>query len=108
MAKRGNETVVISRAPTIDRLGDKVPGSVVGSLTSCIVWPRESTEDANRGVIILDGYTVWAPAPIAIEVRATDTVALRGKDWNIEGVPGDFRKNGRKLGLMLMLKRSGL
>lgn len=108
MAKRGRETCTVKRSPTKGRTGDVTPGAVVGDLTACIIWPRFSSEDSERGTRIIEGYTVFAPAPVAIEVRATDTITARGDDWNIDGAPGDWRsKNGRKIGLMVMLKRSG-
>lgn len=108
MAKRGVETAIVSRPGVRTRLGDLTPGAVVGPLTGCIVWPRTSSENADRGVVIIDGYEVWAPAPITIDIKATDVINVRGEDWNIEGRPGDYRKNGVKLGLMLLLKRSGI
>jgi hypothetical protein len=106
MAAKGTESVVVRRAPTKDRLGDPVPGEVVGTLESCIVWPRSSIEAADRGIVGIDGFHVWAPAPAAVEPLGSDVVEIRGDTYNIEGTPGDWRtKRGRKKGLLFEVSR---
>jgi hypothetical protein len=83
-----------------------VPGAVVGDLTRCIVWPRSSTEDANRGRVGIDGYHIWAPDPQVVTPEATDVVEVRGETHNIEGRPGDWRnKRGKKKGLLFEVSR---
>lgn len=106
MAAKGTEEVVVRRAPTKDRLGDVVPGEVVGTLTRCIVWPRSSSEDSNRGIVTIEGLTVFVPAPVATMPLGSDVVEVRGQTHQIEGAVGDWRKkNGRKVGIMFETTR---
>jgi hypothetical protein len=91
MAAKGTETAEVFAAPMRDRVNNVTPGAKKGDLKRCIVIPRSSDENAERGTVIIEGYTVWAPAPVAIEVTALDVVKVRGKQWSIEGVPGDWR-----------------
>ena len=108
MPKQGTETVVVRRASTRNRNGDRVLGEVVGELTRCIIWPRSSTETANRGIVAIDGHNVWAPSPVTLDVRATDEVEVRGETYQIEGKPGDWRKpNGIEQGLLFQTKQYG-
>lgn len=106
MAAKGTETVEVFEKGTRDRLNNVVDGPKKGDLKRCIIFPRETSEDSNRGTITIEGYTVWAPAPIAIPLSSTDTVVARGRRWSVEGVPGDWRsKRGKKLGVMLTLQK---
>ena len=108
MAKRGTETVEVRRRPTKDPMGDPVPGEKVGDLTACIIWPRSSSEQAERGTVSIEGFNVWAPAPYAVTPKATDVVVVRGEEHEVEGVPGDWRtKRGRQQGLLFQTKRYG-
>lgn len=107
MPKKGKETVVVRRQATKDRYGNRVPGAVVGELKRCLVYPRASTENAERGTVAIDGQNVWAPVPIRIEVLATDEVEVRGELQSIEGKPGDWHKNGKRLGLLFQTMKYG-
>ena len=107
MPKKGKETVVVHRQATKDRYGDRVLGPVVGELKYCKVWPRASSEDSDRGTIAIDGLNIWAPQPITLDLLATDEVEVRGDIHSIEGAPGDWRKNGKALGLLFQTMRYG-
>jgi uncharacterized protein YfaP (DUF2135 family) len=108
MPKRGTETVEIRRAPTKDRFGDIVPGAKVGDLKNCIVWPRSSSENSDRGIISIDGHHVWAPDPVDFDFSAEDVAVVRGNEEQVEGTPGDWRKaSGTKLGILFETKRYG-
>lgn len=106
MTAKGTETVVVRKPPEEDRFGNKKPGAVVGSLERCIIWPRSSTEESNRGIVGVDGYHVWAPEPYAVTPDAADIVEIRGVSYNIEGQPGDWRnRRGKKKGLLFETSR---
>lgn len=103
---QGTESVVIRRPDVPSRTGDPTPGMVVGTLERCIVWPRGSTEDADRGIVGIEGFHVWAPAPYAVTPEASDVVIVRGDVYNIEGTPGDWRsRRGKKRGLLFEVGR---
>lgn len=106
--KKGSENLTVQRQPTRNSDGDKTPGEVVGILRRCIVMPRASTERAERGITSIAGFTVWAPEPITIEVRATDVIVVRGFEHGIDGVPGDWRKGKRKMGLLFQTVHYGV
>lgn len=108
MPAKGTETVKVFRPGTRTRTGDATPETLAGTLTHCIILPRSTDETADRGTVIIEGYIVWAPAPVTFEVKATDEIEVRGKRWRIEGVPGDWRsKRGKPLGLMFTVQRLG-
>lgn len=107
MAKKGKENITIQRRPEETRTGDRAPGEVAGVLRRCLVWPRASSEQADRGTVTIEGYNVWAPAPIAFEISSDDVVVVRGHEHEIEGVPGDWQKRGKMLGLLFQTKRYG-
>lgn len=104
---KGTEDVVVHRPSTVDRLGDRVPGEVVGTLERCIIFPRSTDETGGRGRITIDGQTVWAPAPNAVIPDSGDEVEIRGELYAIEGAVGDWRKRGRKKGLLFECRRYG-
>lgn len=110
MPKRGTEVVTVRRQATKDRYGNRVPGEVVGALRRCITYPRASTEDADRGTVSIDGLTVWAPAPLSTDLKATDDVEIDGDLYSVEGTPGAWKraKNGRTMGLLFQTMRYGV
>lgn len=108
MAAKGSDDVVVRRPATTDRMGDYVPGEVVGTLRRCIIFPRSTTEDSGRGRVTIDGQTVWAPDPVAVVPDSADEVEVRGTIYQIEGAVGDWRnKRGKRLGLMFEVRRYG-
>lgn len=109
MAKKGSELVSVQRQATTNSDEDKVPGEMVGVLKNCIVMPRASSENADRGIRSIAGYTVFAPAPVAIEVRATDVIIVRGKEHGVDGVVGDWRnRRGKFVGLLFQTTGYGV
>lgn len=109
MAAKGSELVSVQRAPSEDAFGDKQPGEMVGLLKRCIIMPRASRENAERGIVSIEGFTVWAPAPVTIEVLATDVIVVRGEEYGVDGVVGDWRnKRGKFLGLLFQTSRYGI
>lgn len=111
--KRGTENVTVQRAGTPTRTGDETPGAVVGVLRGCHVLPRASTENADRGIVSIEGFSVivpWpqpAPWPTDAEVLATDKIIVRGKEHTVEGVPGEWVKRGKMTALIFQTKRYG-
>jgi hypothetical protein len=83
------ETVVIVRRGPQDRDGDR---PVLGEdpVDGCNVWPRTSSERAERGEVIIAGLGIAFPR--GTEIEAQDQVKARGDTWDIEGVPGDYGK----------------
>ena len=101
---RGHETIVIKPAGGLDDDGDpKAPGDPV-TVEGCIIWPRRSSEE--QGGVIIEGYNVFIP-PGNPGPTATDRVNARGKDWAVDGVPGEFKMGGRDKGILVVLKRVG-
>lgn len=105
MAAKGSEVVTVSALGTRDRVGDLTPGAAKFTRQDAVIWPRTSTEDASRGEVVIDGLNIFLPGEMPAEVLASDIVEARGKKWAIDGVPGDYRKKGRKLGLLIVVKR---
>ena len=109
MAAKGSELITVQRQPTVNSDGDKTPGEVVGVLKHCIVMPRASSENAERGIVSISGYSVWCPAPVNIDVKGSDVIVVRGHEHGVEGVVGDWRdKRGRRLGLLFQTKGYGV
>jgi hypothetical protein len=52
------------------------------------VVPRSSSEEQQRGQIIISGFMVSVPASTV--VNDNDEVEIRGKVYSIEGVVGDY------------------
>lgn len=99
---RGTETITVIPQVVTDRLRDpsgaaEPPYDIEG----CIVWPRQSEEE-GKGWVQIDGENVFAP-PGSV-VPATARVELRGKTYDVEGSPGDYRLRGRQKGILIVLK----
>lgn len=106
--KKGYEDVEVYLPSTKDRVGDRVPGALLTTLTQCHVIPRMLGEDSDRGNVILDGYQVIAPPPAAdVAIPANAEAVVRGVLQQIDGQVGDFRKKGRKVAVIFMTKRYG-
>lgn len=110
---KGSENVTVQRAGKT-RTGDVTPGVVVGMLRRCIVIPRASSERADRGIVSIEGFTVWAPMPqpktdwpADAELKSTDYIIVRGEEHQIEGSPSDWQKKGREVWLSFQTKRYG-
>lgn len=103
---QGNETVVIKREQDVDWQGDPVGDSSEIVLTRCQLWPRSSTEDSDRGRVIIEGWNVFVPKGQAA-VLATDIVEIRGEDHLVVGKPGAYDIKGRDKGQIFVTSRTG-
>lgn len=107
MAKEGVETVTIRRnlpgGPVDDFYGEEDDNLAdVAVLKRCIIWPRAATRDSERGIHTIAGLHIFVPsgqvewdaavAEADRELRPEDHVVARGKDWQMEGDVGDWRK----------------
>lgn len=122
MPKKGSETIAIRRAA--DRSGtaddyysdNEAPTEGVGAATRCILWPRASSSESERGTHTIAGLHVFVP-PDEIawdpnlpederELRPEDRVTARGEDWRLDGDVGDWRKRtGNRVGFLFELRR---
>lgn len=103
---RGSETVVLVKLGPPDRFGQRTEVSRT-YVPGCIIWPRQRGDAAEQGAVIIDGLNVFMPPGVA-DPSAVDRIEARGKSYEIEGVPGDYRNTaGRKLGLQIVLRRVG-
>src|SRR5687768_1822843 len=77
------------------------------------IWPR-TRKELEAGGATSDGLNIDAPAragpaataEVPVAIKATDRILARGKEWEVDGVPGDFRpSSGVKV--LLMAKRVG-
>ncbi len=94
------EVSVFTPAKT-DQNGDPIGVDGAPCTVQAVVWPRTSTEDSDRGVIIIQGLNMKLPAgdPIA----AVDVVTARGEDWDVDGVPGVYLNKA----VLVVLKKVG-
>ena len=106
----GQETIVRRRATvgTEGRFGDPgIPGTPLYlTLEGCIVFPRYATEAEGRQSTTIVGYTALAPDPDA-DVVASDVIEWRGRDYEIDGFPGQWRfMDSEDAALEIALKRA--
>lgn len=102
MAK--TETIQYRPPQDTDELGDPAgPPPDWVDVPGCKLWPRVSTETGRE--VIIEGHGVKAPPPRgsvpAIDARGT--VKARGKEYEVDGVPGLFPGKAQ----ILYLKRVG-
>lgn len=104
---RGTETVTILRPGAEDQFGQPGPDDAPRDVPQCIVFPRTSTEDHDRGEVVITGLGVAMPP--GTDIKATDRVVARGQTWEVEGQPGDYRsKGGRAKNILVFLKTGGV
>jgi hypothetical protein len=102
---RGSETVVLVKLGPPDRFGQRTETERI-DVTGCVIWPRQRGDAAEQGAVIIEGLNVFMPP--GTDPTAVDRIEARGKSYEIEGVPGDYRNTGgRKLGLQVVLRRVG-
>lgn len=104
---RGAETITVKRADQVDWQGDPVGAPTEFEIPFCQVWPRSSTEDSDRGRVIIEGWNVYIPPRSANTVYATDTVVVRGEEFTVDGVPGAYDLKGKDKGMLVVLRRVG-
>lgn len=89
----GGETVTVQRGTvTSGRRNDTAidwTNPTVHTVAGCLIAPRSTSEnlDGRQGVIV--GVTVYMPT--GTDVLATDRLVIRGKPYEIDGEPGDWR-----------------
>lgn len=72
-----------------DGLGNDTHGTVEIPIPGCAVYPRTSTESNDGRSQVVEGLTVLAPWGTTIDPHAM--IRARGKDWEVIGVPGEWR-----------------
>ncbi len=91
---------VITPAKT-DQNGDPIGTDGAPRNVEAVVWPRTSTENADRGVVIIQGLNMKLPA--GDPITAFDLVTARGEDWDVDGVPGVYPNKA----VLVVLKKVG-
>ncbi len=91
---------VITPAKT-DQNGDPIGADGAPRTVQAVVWPRTSSEDADRGIIIIQGLNMKLPA--GDPITAIDVVTARGEDWEVEGAPGVYLNKA----VIVVLKKVG-
>ena len=106
MASIGSETVTVIRKPRRDRLDDSPgPAASEHDLEGCAVVPRASNEE-GKGWVNTEGFMV--AAPFGSDITEDDQVRVRGKVYDVDGVPGQFvNKRGKGKAVIVNLKRLG-
>lgn len=94
------EVQIVTPAKT-DQNGDPIGTDGLPRTEQAVVWPRTSTEDADRGVIIIAGLNMKLPA--GDPITALDVVTARGEDWDVDGVPGVYLGKA----VLVVLKKVG-
>lgn len=87
------ETIEIVRRAARDRFGDAPPLGTPVPVRGCKVWPRTGVEEGTGAEVILDGQNVFIPKGKPLPT-ATDTVRLRGDDYEVVGTPGIYPGKG--------------
>lgn len=102
---QGRESITIQHYGPPDDFGGRQPEGDPVQVGGCHIWPRTSTENADRGVVVISGLNVFVPP--GVDVRPTDRITARDKEYDVEGEPGDYRRSGRAIGLLVVLKKVG-
>ncbi|MDQ3275339.1 MAG: hypothetical protein M3Q39_10015 [Actinomycetota bacterium] len=102
MAARGTETVLFIRPGQANRLGEPGAEVIVATLEECIIYPRSSSEQGDRGIHTIRGLHIAAPQDAVVfasglagadqELRGSDEIEARGQRWVVDGAVGDWRK----------------
>ena len=104
---RGNEVIHVKRPAPVDWQGDPPGDPQEFDIPGCQLWPRSSTEDSDRGRVIIEGWNCFIPPRSANSVYATDTVVVRGEEYSVVGVPGVYDLKGKDKGMIVVLSRTG-
>ncbi len=95
------EPVQIFTPAKTDQNGDPIGSDGAPRTEQAVVWPRTSTENADRGVVIIQGLNMKLPA--GDPITAVDVVTARGEDWDVDGVPGVYINKA----VLVVLKKVG-
>jgi hypothetical protein len=104
---RGAETIRVKRPAPVDWQGDPTGDPQEFDIRNCQLWPRSSTEDSDRGRVIIEGWNVYIPPGSPNSVYATDTIVVRGDEYSVVGVPGAYDLKGKDKGMIVVLSRTG-
>jgi hypothetical protein len=104
---RGTEVIHVKRPAPADWQGDPTGDPEEFDIPFCQIWPRSSTEDASRGRVIIEGWNVYVPPRSQNTIYATDTVTIRGEEFSVVGVPGQYDLKGKDKGLLAVVSRTG-
>lgn len=99
---RGAERVEIQEYGEADWTG-KRPKLEPKTAKGCVIWPRTEPETE----VPIDGLNLYIP-PGEPTPTAGASVTARGKQYEIEGVPGEYvATSGADKGTIVALKRAG-
>jgi hypothetical protein len=87
------ETIYLRGELITGRFGDPVPETdqpAWREVPGAVVVPRSSGDFEQRGSIIIKGFMVKLPS--SVQVEDTDTVKIRGDEYEIDGAVGDYGK----------------
>jgi hypothetical protein len=88
MAVREDISVIRDDRPT-DQFGDPVgPEPAPQKISGVKIVPRTSAEDADGGVIVIDGLNIFIQPPPRVAIKSNHRIVARGEIWEIEGTPG--------------------
>lgn len=83
------ETIEIRAPRELDRFNDPIgPESDWVAVPGATVVPRNSSEQDQRGTVIIAGFMVVVPSVIAVSER--HEIRLRGEVHQIDGDVGDY------------------
>lgn len=92
----GNEIVVLIVPPQTDEHGDDVPGSGTEvEVEGCVVYPRTSSEGADRSGTVEGQYVALLPVEESV-VKQTMRLRWRGREYEVDGdaMPWVFLSSG--------------
>lgn len=87
------ETIELRGKPLRDRFNDPLPDAQQPTwreIRGAVVVPRGSGDFEQRGPVIIKGFMIRLPSSVAVE--DTDTVRVRGDEYEIDGAVGDYGK----------------
>lgn len=86
------ETVRIVPGETLDAQQNPIQANGTEfDIDGCIIEPLGSDESEEYGRSgTVTRIRIYAPGPVERAITATDTVRVRGRDWDIEGEADDW------------------
>lgn len=102
----GTETIIRHRkSHDLDRWGEPVTPEPDLPITRCIVVPRGIGGENNQNAsTVISGLQVFLPP--GTDIRASDRITVRGKEYAVDGEPADYRSlAGVPKKILINLKR---
>lgn len=106
------QTITVLRPTGTDQYGDPLP-AVEHTITGCVWWPRESTENTDLRGTVITGYMLSTPHNG--DVLPQDQVILPGETdsdadpilWKVDGDIGRWASpyTSRRVGATVALRR---